>query len=160
MITHHFLNLIHSEALKGSIVEECDPDDLTPACLDYGRFLDELRTIQDAMAEQAQDRKKRNLVDVLKNVKLIAAEGTKVTSSPQLTEALEKAKAATAQHGITSSEARLAWETYEEIASSDRRENAMGVSLLEECSVESGQEACEAIAELDRVMGVLMALQA
>ena len=141
-------------------MEECDPEELTAECLDYGIFLDELRTIQAVMAEEDKDRKKRNLVDVLKNVKLSAPEGTKVTSSPQLTEALENAKAATAQHGITSSEARLAWETYEEIASSDRRENAMGISLLEECSVESGQEACNAIAELDRVMGVLMALQA
>ncbi len=158
---HHprCLPKFYSEALKGSLVEECDVDELSPACLDYGRFLDELKTIQKMMADQADDRKKRNLVDVLKNVKLSASEGTKTTSSPQLTEALEKAKKATADNGITSSEARLAWETYEEIASSDRSERAMGVSLLDECSVESAQEACKAIAELDRVMGVLMAVQ-
>ena len=132
-------------------------DATSAECQDYGRFLDELYNIQGMMADQAVDKKKQSLVDVLKNVKLSAPEASKTTSSPELTAALEEAKKATATHGITSPEARLAWESYEEIASSGL-DNAMGVSLLEECSVEAGQEACKAIEELDRVMNVLMAV--
>jgi dihydropteroate synthase len=44
-----------------------------------------------------------------------------------------------------------------EIASNSN-ENAVGVNLLEECSVESGIEACRAMEELQRVLPVLMAI--
>jgi hypothetical protein len=142
----------------GSLVEECDVDAASAECQDYGRFLDELVNIQKMMATQAEDKKKMGLVDVLKNVKLTKPEAAKATSSPELDNALAEAKKATAEHGITSSEARLAWETYEEIASSGL-DNAMGVSLLEECDIEAAQDSCKAIAELDRVMNVLTALQ-
>lgn len=139
-------------------MEECEVDAASAECQDYGRFLDELYNIQKMMSAQAQDKDKLKLVDVLKNVKLNQPEASKASSSPELTKALEEAKKATAEHGITSSQARLAWESYEEIASSGL-DNAMGVSLLEECDVEAGQEACKAIEELDRVMNVLTALQ-
>lgn len=138
-------------------MDECDVDEPTVECQDYGQFLDELKNLQAMMSETAEDKKKKSLVDVLKNVKLSKPEASKAQSSPQLTAALEEAKAMTAKHGITSKEARLAWESYEEIASSGL-DNAMGVSLLEECSVEAGQDACKAIEELERVMSVLMAI--
>jgi hypothetical protein len=120
--------------------------------------LDELVNIQSMMSAQADDKKKLGLVDVLKNVKLSKPEAVKATSSPELDAALAEAKKATAESGITSSAARLAWETYEEIASSGLG-NAMGVSLLEECDIETAQNACQAIEELDRVMNVLTAIQ-
>ena len=138
------------------MVEECDVDATSVECQDYGRFLEELYTLRDAIGSPI-DEKKKSLVDVLKNIKLSKPEASKTSSSPELTEALESAKKATAEFGITSSQARLAWETYEEIASSGL-DNAMGVSLTEECSVEAGQEACKAIEELERVMAVLLAV--
>jgi hypothetical protein len=52
---------------------------------------------------------------------------------------------------------QLAWETYEEIASSGTK-NAVGINLMEECGIESGTEACKAMEELERVLPVLMAL--
>ena len=139
-------------------MEECEVDAASAECQDYGRFLDELYNIQKMMTAQAEDKQKLKLVDVLKNVKLNKPEAAKASSSPKLTEALEEAKKATADFGIASKEARLAWETYEEVASSGL-ENAMGVSLLEECDVEAGQEACKAIEELERVMNVLAAIK-
>jgi hypothetical protein len=100
---------------------------------------------------------KASLIDTLKNVKISEPSSAGAKSSPELTKALEEAKAATEKHGISSTEARLAWETYEEIASSGT-ENAYGINLVEECSVESGQEACRAMEELERVMPILLAL--
>jgi hypothetical protein len=147
---------IHSEASKGSLDQECLVENTTPECLDYGRFLDELVTVRDAMAESKQ---KVSLVDALQAIRINAADGVKVKSSPELTQALTAAKQATSEFGVTSVEARLAWETYEEIASAGY-ENTVGVvSLLEECSVEAGAEACKAIEELQRVMPILMSLE-
>lgn len=145
---------------------------------------------RDAIGEKGPDQKK-SLIDTLKIIKLEAPAAATAKSSKELTDALEAAKAATAEYGVTSSEARLAWETYEgtriiqilgwincggfkcipypltftcmvsmpltEIASNSN-ENAIGVNLLEECSVESGIEACRAMEELQRVLPVLMAI--
>lgn len=144
--------------MKGSLDEECDisAEELSSQCLDYGRFLDELFIFRDAIGETA-DNKKKSLADVLKNVKLTAPESAHATSSPELSKALEEAKLATEQHGISSSQAKLAWETYEDIAASGTQ-NAVGVNLMEECSLEAGLEACKAMEELERVMPVLLAL--
>mmetsp|Transcript_45132 Transcript_45132/g.130315 ORF Transcript_45132/g.130315 Transcript_45132/m.130315 type:complete len:216 (-) Transcript_45132:124-771(-) len=141
-----------SEATKGSSMDECDVEAPTQECKDYGQFLDELKNIQDMMAQKDEEKKKLKFVDVLKNVKLTSAKPSKARHSPELEAALEAAKKATAEFGATSKEARLAWEDYEEIASSGRLDNAMGV-----CSDSAGEDAAKAIAELDRVMGVLMA---
>jgi len=122
--------------------------------MDYAVFLDELFILRDKMGEQMQNKKKAGLVDALKVIKVDHAKGAPAKSSAELTAALEAAKAATAEHGIQSAEARLAWETYEEIASSGL-DNAMGVSLDEECQFEYGSDSCKAIEELDRVMPIL-----
>jgi hypothetical protein len=139
-----------------SLDVECEVSEVTPKCEEYGRFLDELFTIRDSLGEK-QSNKKASLAETLKMVKLGKPESAPVVSSTELTVALEAAKAATAEHGVTSVEARLAWETYEEIASSGLG-NAVGINLAEECSVEAGQDACKAMEELERVMPVLLAL--
>ena len=132
----------------------------TPECLDYGRFLDELFILRDSMGE-TPDKKKRSLADVLKNIKLTQPSDGKAgeyTNKPELDKALAEARAATEKFGITSPEAKLAWESYEEIASSGT-ENAYGtINLMEECSLESGLEACKAMEELERVLPVLLAI--
>ena len=99
-------------------------------------------------------------MDALKNIKLAepsSGASSAVSNSVELTAALQEAKLATEQHGIASPEARLAWETYEEIASSGTS-NAYGINLAEECGIESGQEACKAMEELERVMPILLAM--
>ena len=138
-----------------------DIGEVSPECLDYGKFLDELFVLRDLLAADASKGSTRmSLADVLKNIKLSApTEGAtgEHSNSPELTTALEDAKTATEKHGITSPEAKLAWETYEDIASTGTS-NAVGVNLMEECSIESGQDACKAMEELERVMPVLLAI--
>ena len=127
-------------------------------CLDYARFLDQLTILRDSMSNTESKKTKSSLIDALKNIKLSKpTNGAPASNSPELTKALLEAKEATEQYGITSSEARLAWETYEEIASTGL-ENAYGINLAEECGIESGQEACKAMEELERVMPILLAM--
>jgi hypothetical protein len=129
-------------------------EEVSAKCEDYEKFLSELYTIRDLLKEKGQ---KASLADTLKLIKMTKPEGVKVESSPKLTAALEGAKKATAEFGITSSQARLAWEEYEEIASSGL-DNAIGINLEDVCSLESGQEACQAMEALERIMPVLQAL--
>jgi hypothetical protein len=160
--THFILSVsphisLYSEATKGSLDTECEVDNPTEACLDYGKFLDELMTVRK-LVEQTQNKKSASLVQALQAIQLQTPQGTKVKSSPQLTAALDAAKLATSTHGVTSVEARLAWETYEEIASAGL-DNSIGVNLMEECSVEAGADACRAIEELERVLPILLSLE-
>jgi len=149
--------LIISQATKGSLDEECEvTEEPSAECLDYGRFLDQLTILRDTMTESSKT--KPSLIDTLKNVKISepsSSGGAK--NSPELEKALLEAKEMTEKKGITSPEARLAWETYEEIASAGT-ENAYGINLVEECGIESGQEACRAMEELERVLPILMAI--
>lgn len=149
----------HSQATAGSLDTECEVSEEPSAeCLDYARFLDQLTILRDSMAAaQQKTGKTSRLIDALKNIKLSQPSSGAASNSPELAKALQEAKAATEQHGITSPEARLAWETYEEIASSGT-ENAYGINLAEECNIESGQEACKAMEELERVMPILLAM--
>jgi hypothetical protein len=143
-----------------SLDQECEVEEVSAKCEDYGRFLDELVTLRDAIGSSSDAAStKQSLAATLKMVQLTPPKaGAPVTSSAELTAALAAAKEATAAHGIASVEARLAWETYEEIASTGYS-NAVGVNLAEECSVEAnGLDACKAMEELQRVMPVLMAL--
>lgn len=130
---------------------------MSPSCAEYENFLTELYSLREQFTKK--ENKKFSLVDTMKLIKIEPPKSASVVSSPELTKALEAAKAATAEHGITSPEARLAWETYEDIAASGL-DNAMGVSLTEECSLDAGEEACKAIEELERLMPVLQAMSA
>jgi Xaa-Pro aminopeptidase len=125
--------------------------------MDYSRFLDELYVIRDLIGDRKPSSKKSSLAQTLKLIQLSPPPSARANSSAQLTAALEDAKSATEQYGIASSQARLAWETYEEIAASGN-DNAIGINLLEECSVESGQDACRAMEEMDRILPILLAI--
>ena len=96
----------------------------------------------------------KNLVTELQNIKVSAP---KVEPAPIDTEAMQEAllaaKKATEDFGITSSQAKLAWETVEEIAASNNSE-AYKASLDDECLIETMQ-ACEAIEELSRAVNLL-----
>ena len=68
--------------------------------------------------------------------------------SPELRAAITEAKAASDEFGATSTEAVLAWETVEEIASAGV-EPALGGMLDDECLIDT-IEACEALQELNK----------
>jgi len=72
---------------------------------------------------------------------------------PEMKKAIEEAQAATDKHGITSPEAKIAWETVEEIAASNNSEASLG-TLEDECLIESKQ-ACDAMEELSRAINLL-----
>ncbi|CAJ1951266.1 unnamed protein product [Cylindrotheca closterium] len=93
-----------------------------------------------------------DMADEIKAVKLSAPASKPSVSSPQLKEAMENAKQLTEKHGITSSEAQVAWDVVEEIASAGNS-NAMGGMLSEEeCLVDAAVEACVALEELSRAL--------
>lgn len=71
--------------------------------------------------------------------------------NPILDHALMEAKLMTEKHGIQSSEAKLAWEAVEHIASDDFSEAIKGGLTDEECLIEM-VEACEAMDELNRAL--------
>lgn len=124
--------------------------------MDYSRFLDELYTLRALIGEKGPN-KKKSLAETLKLIRMEQPKSAKAASSDKLATALEEAKVATEQHGVTSPEARLAWETYEDIAASGL-DNAVGINLLEECDIEAGQDACKAMEEMNRVLPVLLAI--
>ena len=93
-----------------------------------------------------------DMADEIKAVKLSAPTSKPATSSPQLKEAMENAKKLTEEFGIKSSEAQVAWDVVEEIASAGNA-NAMGGMLSEEeCLVDAAVEACVALEELSRAL--------
>lgn len=79
----------------------------------------------------------------------------KPVSSIAVQNALKKAKQAREQFGDNSPEAKLAWETLEEIASeaSHKKELEEAINYEEECYVDSAMEVCKAIEELKLKLG-------
>ena len=72
--------------------------------------------------------------------------------NPLFDTALAEAKDLTKKHGVHSPEAKLAWETLEEIASNDMSQVMKGsIDAEEECLVEM-MEACEAMEELNNAL--------
>ena len=74
-------------------------------------------------------------------------------ASAAVVEALEEAKRITAEKGLDSNEARVAWDNVEEIAAAKSLSNALGGSMsADECLVDAAMEACAALEELNRVL--------
>ena len=140
----------YSEATKGSL-DECDVEDVRQECVEYNEKLEELqRLLEDQKPAMAA---LQTMANEVKQVKLANPSSSKVSStdSPQLQEAMAEAKSITEEKGIQSAEARIAWETVEEIAASGN-DNAMGARLTDECLVDAAIEACTALEELNRVL--------
>lgn len=91
------------------------------------------------------------LASELKAIKVLDVKPTAGKDSPQLRKALADAKAVSAEKGATSKEAAVAWDVVEEIAAAGTSAST-GISLENECLVETAMEACEALEELNRVM--------
>lgn len=147
-----FFFLSTSVATKRTL-DECDVTDewIDRACMEYSAKLDELdRLLKETKASMGS----LNLADQVEPIKLADVPQQKPgAASPQLQEAVATAKRMTDQHGIHSPQARIAWETVEEIASASERNDALGGKMsAEECLVDAAMEACAALNELNRVM--------
>jgi len=93
----------------------------------------------------------KNLAMEVRNIKLAQPRASAPSIDSESTiQALAEAKDAVKLHGPTSVEAKLAWETVEEIASNNMSEVTKG-NIEDECLVEA-LEACEAIEEIRRVV--------
>lgn len=127
------------------LVEEAHEN---PDCADYGDKLVQLATLLrenkpklDAM---------RSMAEEIHAIKMVQPQSVSQPDSPALRQALAEAKAASAQFGPTSPEARVAWDTVEEIAASGTPPPTP--NLQDECLVETAMDACIALEELNRVM--------
>jgi CP12 domain len=138
-----------SEATKGTL-DDCDIESVDEACLEYGKQLDELATVMKVQQPNIQAMKE--MAESIKQIKLAPPKPATGAASAKLEEALAEAKAVTAEKGLASPEARVAWENVEEIASAGTS-NAMGGLLTEdECLIDAALEACAAMEELNRLL--------
>jgi len=152
----------NSEVTKRGLDEECvlDENGASAACMEYEEKMQELFRIMNDYEDWRDVLKHDKLEDFKSLTQELNQLKMEVNSandpdSPALhaliAEAVQDAKLETEQHGPTSSEAKLAWETVEELASSGL-ENAMGNRLDEECLVDSAIDACTALEKMDRVL--------
>lgn len=110
----------NSVASMRSLTDECEVDVpvVSPECVEYGEALDELQELiasPRAVSEAA----------AVEPVKLSGSQGIAGPQSKELEIALEEARAITAEKGLSSPQAAVAWEIVEEIAASGNA-NAMG----------------------------------
>jgi len=152
----------NSAAFAGGIGDEdcllgddwAQPDE----CTDYVAGVEAIAAAQDTRLELDTiiAASEKSIAESIKPVSLASSssggnDSAEVASG--LLAALENAKKITAELGITSSEAKLAWEDVEEIASSSTAEATKKALDLDECEVEK-IEACVALEELDRVLNL------
>jgi hypothetical protein len=137
----------------GTLDTECllTDGEISNACLDYSG---KLASLHDLLGEYSPKLETlRALTAEMESIKMTVAKSQVGSDSPEVRAALEHAKAVSAEKGASSPDAKIAWAELEEIASSGTG-NAMGTRLDEECLVESAKEACLALEELERVMGL------
>jgi hypothetical protein len=141
----------NSAATMGNKNDECEVDEVSPDCLEYNESVSELQALLDA--------NKPNLATLetiisssVSKVKLAVPSTTSSPDSPELQAALAEAKKATADKGITSPEAAVAWETVEEIAAAGNSAALGGTLSEDECLLEAASDACAALEELSRVI--------
>jgi len=140
------------------IVEEMDSSDNSAASAGVAvvenpaDYDEKVKALASLLKEQ-QDKISsiKSLAEELRGVKLSKpSSGASSVDSVQMKSALTEAKEVTEKFGMDSSEAKLAWETVEEIASSDVSEAIKG-SLEDECLVDT-IDACEAIEAMQAVL--------
>ena len=146
-----FKHCLNSDAMAlGESLEECTVEATSSECIEYGAKLEELASLIAQTAPQVN--RVKTLAADIKAIKLMAIDMPTGADSPAIRSALAAAKAATAVFGPTSSQAALAWEELEEIASAFEIAGALGGKLDDECLLDM-MEACQALEELDRALG-------
>eukprot|EP00545_Synedropsis_sp_CCMP1620_P000108 CAMPEP_0119011574 /NCGR_PEP_ID=MMETSP1176-20130426/5758_1 /TAXON_ID=265551 /ORGANISM="Synedropsis recta cf, Strain CCMP1620" /LENGTH=230 /DNA_ID=CAMNT_0006964423 /DNA_START=29 /DNA_END=721 /DNA_ORIENTATION=+ len=136
----------------GADLEDCGVDEeASAACIDYGAKLDSLaELLSETIPVTTQI---RDIALQIKAIKLSEVAMPAGANNPMVGNALEAAKKASEEFGADSTEAKLAWETLEEISSAGEKSGALGGMLDEECLTEM-IEACEAIDEVKRGLDV------
>jgi len=126
-------------------------DDVSNACVEYGEKLESLYGILQEYEPKMGSLK--TLSTDLQNIKLAVTSSAPAPKSPELTAALEAAKATEKEFGKGSKEAMVAWSELEEVASTGLS-NAMGKGLsAEECEIaDNAQAACEALEALSNAL--------
>jgi len=118
----------------------------------YEKFL-ELKKLGELQRDHIDSIK--HVTNTIRAIKLSPPESSsESTVGPHdevLAHALSEARLMTENHGIASSEAKLAWEVVEHIASDDMTEAMKGSIGEEDCLIEM-IEACEAMDELNRAL--------
>jgi hypothetical protein len=117
----------------------------------YDSFV-ELKKLGELQREQVESIKQ--VTEQIAAIKISppAAWNDEHSPNPMFAVALSEAKAMTEKFGVDSKEARLAWETLEEIAGNDDSVvMKKAIDAEEECLVEM-IEACEAMEELNRAL--------
>jgi len=135
----------NSAAFKGGVSEqECETTETDNECEEYEDKLGALAALLEE--NKGQIEKVKNLSLELKAIKMVDPASLSSVDTSTMRMALDEAKESTEKFGADSTEAKLAWETVEEIASSGRGEESRA-PLYEECLSEA-VEACEAMDEL------------
>lgn len=153
----YWLYLFYSAAFSEKTMseDECLLSDSEECIAYHKKLVDLYTTIHNDWLEEEQSQKMkqaRDLVQEIQAVKLSEPEYAAGADSPALRQAVASAKKASEKYGADSAEARLAWETVEEIGAARNYENAMGGALSEdECLVEK-IEACEGLEEIKKVI--------
>lgn len=139
-----------SAAYEGGVTEEECLTSNSKECADYD---EKVRALATLLAEQqASIEQVKSLANELQAIKLTAPSSRPSPDSSMMKKVLREANAAVAQYGADSTQAKLAWETVEEIAASDNGE-VLESSLNDECLVEA-VEACDALEELNRALNL------
>lgn len=146
---HPLSIVIHlfSAAFKGG-VSEADIHANTKQAQEYEEKVKALSLLLDQQRNQIEAVK--DLAANIRQIKLVKPASSPQPVSDAMARALEEAKAASVEFGKDSIEAKLGWETVEEIAQNDFSE-VMKNDLSDECLIET-IEACEAIEEMQKAL--------
>eukprot|EP00584_Thalassiosira_punctigera_P009008 CAMPEP_0172526172 /NCGR_PEP_ID=MMETSP1067-20121228/1134_1 /TAXON_ID=265564 ORGANISM="Thalassiosira punctigera, Strain Tpunct2005C2" /NCGR_SAMPLE_ID=MMETSP1067 /ASSEMBLY_ACC=CAM_ASM_000444 /LENGTH=206 /DNA_ID=CAMNT_0013309619 /DNA_START=85 /DNA_END=705 /DNA_ORIENTATION=- len=144
------------------IVEEMDASDNSAAfkpAVEDAEYESKVKALSQMLTKTKDELDQvRKLADELKGVKIASAPSSSGQASPDQTDAtksaLAAARAATEEHGMDSVEAKLAWETVEEIAAAATDGEASKASLDEECLIEL-IEGCEALEKFKSTLDAL-----
>lgn len=122
--------------------------------MDYEGKKEELaKTVQSIHKEQKDQLEKlKKLAMEMDAIKIATGESKKIAGSPAFDKALKDAKEIEQKYGVHSKEAMMAYAELEDVAAADNS-NAYGPRLDEECLVDTAMEACQALDELNRVLG-------
>lgn len=127
-------------------------EQVADAAKQYKSQLDRLNLRQDGTLNEKLA-EMRAIAEEMASIRIEETEAVPAQDSPALRVAVQAAKEAAATHGATSGEARVAWETVEEIASAGL-DNALGGMMEEECWVDMSQ-TCVALEEVDRFINLV-----
>jgi len=148
----------NSAAFAGGISDDCLIDAPTEECTDYVEGVEAIAGLKDKTkySKSIIAASEKRIAASVKPISLgssTSSDSNSAEVTASLFSALDTAKKITEKFGITSSEAKLAWETVEEMAASGTSEATKKALDMDECDVDYSA-ACAALEELDRVLNL------